>query len=249
MFDLNTLTKKNIEDLKSDLLLKKRYILKNLKETHSVLSLPNKKPFGEISLSTNGGDIRSLTLYIETIDDKKKKIILKFYLEDFSCGSGKYANNVDNKTSLFNNYPASWQNYFFEHKQFFSLYKINKDDNVEVYDTNVFDEELKSLFDLIYLTNEERKNYYSNENLKNRIRSFKENENKSYYEDLKNIDKNDIKIVEPVLKNVENNKETSWNNSRKIVYDKKKKKIEFIEKKETPFKNNLNNNIEISYGL
>ena len=248
MFDLNTLTKKNIEDLKNDLILKKKYILKNLKDSHTVLSLPNKKPFCEMSLNTNNGDIRSLTLYAEVLDEKKKKITLRFHLEDYTITSGKFVDNVDNKTnSLFNGYPTAWQNFFFQHKQYFSLYKINNSEEVKVYDTNIFDNELKDLFNLIYLTSEERKNSFINENLENRIASFKEVENKSQYNNLKNIDKNNIKTIEPIFKNENDDiKETSWNNSRRVIYDKKNKKIEFIEKNLAPnIKKDLTNDYTV----
>lgn len=222
MFDLNTLTEKNISDLKKDLMIKKTFFLKKIKENNKreILKLPHQKNiFASSNLNINGGNIRNLSFIINTKDENNKQIILLFYFEDYSCGIGKYINNTECKTN-FNNYPTAWQNYSFEHKKYFSIRKLKSLKETygeEVLDNGVFEEELKELKEFIYLTFENRKKQYDEENLNQRIKSFEENKNNVVFESLINSKKEEINYVKTSLDN-SNAKSSSSYGSKEIIY-------------------------------
>ncbi len=248
MFELKNLSEKTLSNLKKDFNKKKEYLLKNItkNQKHKIFTMPGEKyNFAEVSLNTNGGDMRSLMFFIETKDEKNKPIMLSFYLEDYTIGAGKYTKNDNNKSS-YDIYPLGFQVYNFTHQQFFSINKLEKRGftfGEDVKHNNFFNEELKDLFNIVYLTEEERTKYYTQKNLDARIRSFNSPDVYEHNkEDLKKIKVEDIEIVKPFKKNDSSSiNRTSFFGSYQVIFDKKNLTIKPLEEKP---KNEINSNYD-----
>lgn len=186
----------------------------------------NKNHFCEINYICNNGNIRSLNLFI-TLKSIKKRI--HFYMEDYTICGGKYVCDIKtekNKDRFYErNYPLAWQNYRFEHLHYFGINLINLNSSLGecVLNTGDFYEDLTDLFELVYMTSDNRRESFDLENIRYRIDSFHESlKETNLHKDLINLNIEDINYVKCEKDNSScRYKMNSWNNSYIYFYNGK----------------------------